>query len=172
MAFLSITDFERGKYKADDAGGTYSAQHLTECIVKYEPDYIYKIFGATEGARIIAYTAPGNTDYDTVIAAFALDNTTFCGKPIYQSLGLKEILKAAVFYEYVKNSVKMTQSGPAKKKAEISDVLSPAGDRRFAENKFNDVLSSIEAIQWYCRNHETAFPDFNGIQITVKSCYV
>jgi hypothetical protein len=170
MGFLSLTDFQGGKYNIPDAGSNLRNADVTLMINAYENKYIYLLLGKTEGQKIITYgpAGTGNTDYDYIIAPFSSDNLNSCEPYLIQSLGLKEYLKAAVFYEYVKNSLRMTQAGPAKVEAETVKTTSPMDSLRYAENKFNDVLETIEAIQWYCTDNDDAFPDYNGQTITVK----
>lgn len=166
---LSKTDFIGGKYDIPDASGAYTKNDVQEAIDKYEKKYIYLLIGVTEGDRIIAYLAasrlPANTDYNKILDPFNEDSD--CG--IVTSAGMEEYLKACIFYEYIKNGLKTSQAGVVKSDSETAIVQTPAGTMRFAESKFNDILDTIEAIQWYCLNNQSAFPDFNGQRIPVKA---
>lgn len=167
---LQTSDFKGGKYDIQQAGSNQNTlvTSVQEAIASHEKPAIYELLGVTLGNLLITYipnalTTP-NTDYDKIIAAFS-DDSSGC---LYQSLGLKEFLKAWVFFEYTRNGLKTTQLGVAQPKAETGDQVGPAGTLRFAESKFNDILDTAEAIQWYCSTNRTAFPDYKGQQIRVK----
>jgi hypothetical protein len=168
MILLATTDFDGGKYDLPDSTGIYTEPDLQAAIDAYEEKYIYQLLGVTLGDLIIAYLAasrsPTNTEYDMIIDAFSEDDN-HC---IVQSLGMKEYLKAAIFYEYTKNSLVTSQAGVVDPQSETATKQSPMSVLRFAENKFNDVLDTVDAIQWYCSSNSSSFPDFNGQRITVK----
>ena len=169
---LSKDDFEGGKYSIPDAEGVYTDDNVQEAIDNYEVVYIRKLLGVTTGDLFIAWLAasqlPANTDYTKILNAFAEDNTTWY-RGIIQSLGMSEYLKAGVFSEYVKNGLVNSQAGVVNTDTETAVKASAASAMRFAENKFNDVLDTVEAIQWYCRTNSEAFPDYNGQEIRVKA---
>lgn len=175
MILLQLSDFRLGKYDIPDAIGVYTNANVQEIIDKYEAPAIYQLLGVVLGNLVIAYIQSGapppvpNTDYDKIINPFSEDNPDHCGSPIISSLGMKEYLKAAVFYEYVKNALVNSQAGVVNPDTETARKANPAAAMRYSENKFNDLLDTIEAIQWYCKENETAFPDFNGQRIVVKA---
>lgn len=171
MILLQLSDFKGKKYNIPDAGGVYTSIDAQEAIDNYEKPSIYKLLGVVLGDLLIAYIAnpaPANADYDKIINAFSMDNPDTCGKPIITSLGMKEYLKAAVFYEYGKSALINSQAGVIIPQSETAVKQNPGASMRYMENKFNDVLDTIEAIQWYCQENPVAFPDFNGQRIAVK----
>ena len=175
MILLEKEDFT-GKYNIPDATSRYADDDVQEAIDKYEPVYIRKLFGSVLGNLIIEYLeddqSPENTDYDYVIDPFSSDNSGLCGNKVAESLGLKEFLKACVFYEYQKNGLENTPAGVVDTKAETGESQAPASTLRFAENKFNDMIDTAEAIQWYCYNHIDKFPEFNGEVFKVKAANI
>lgn len=188
MIILTLTDFRGGKYNIPDAQGWYTNGNMQAMIDTYEKPYIYNLLGVVLGDKIIAYLAanrlPANTDYNKIIDPFSSDDAGWWGwyndycdywagyvfnySSIVTSLGLKEYLKAGIFYEYIKNGLITSQPGVAAQKAEAGTIQNSFTTMRFADNKFNDVLGTIEAIQWYCLNNNAAFPDFNGQRVPVK----
>ncbi len=174
MILLNLDSFKGGKYNIPDSLGFYSKSNVQEMINRYEKQYIYQLLGVVLGDKIIAYLAttpaprtPANIHYNKILDPFSMDDdTSMC---VIQSLGITEYLKAGIFYEYVKNGLKNSQAAVVKTESETSKAATPAITLRFAENKFNDVLDTIEAIQWYCLENETEFPDFNGQRITIKT---
>lgn len=180
-----LADFKGGKYSIPDAGGVYNVSGATAinnvqaAIDNFWKQYVYQLLGVTLGDLIIAYdiafpSGGSNLDYDKIISAFSIDNTNngCCSNSISQSLGLKEYLKACIFYEYNKNTLVTSQAGTTQPAAETSYIQSASSSMRFAENKFNDLLSTADAIQKYCLNNSSAFPDFNGQRIIVKAANI
>lgn len=176
MIILQLSDFKGGKYDLPDAVGMNTKiAYVQPCIDKYERSYIHRLLGATTGNLFITWVQasqnPANADYLKILNSFAEDASTcyYYGSTIIESLGMKEFLKAAIFYEYVKNALITSQPGITIPASETGSIQFPASTLRFAENKFNEVLSTIESIQWYCANNRVAFPDFNGQHFNVKS---
>lgn len=176
MIILQLSDFTGDKYNIPNAASQVNTTRakVQEFIDKYEKPYIYKLLGVTLGDLFIAWLAasqtPPNADYLKILNSFAADNDGNCGfgNSIVQSLGMKEYLTAAVFYEFIKNGLITTPTGVVNSSVETANAQNPTSTMRFADNKFNDILGTAEAIQWYCRNNSTAFPDFKGQRIAVK----
>ena len=178
MIILQLSDFKGGKYDLPDSVGVYVKNDLQETIDKYEKQYIYQLLGVEQGNLFIAWLAanqsPPNAFYSKILNPFATDGTYYswywsCYRHIIESQGMKEYLKAAIFYEYTKVGLITSQAGVTQPLSETAIQQSPASTMRFSENKFNDVLDTIEAIQWYCMSEETAFPAFKGQRLTVKA---
>ena len=165
-------DFKGGKYDIPDAVGNFTKNDVQAIITAYEKPAIYKLLGVAEGDKIIAYLAAGktpvNADYNKILDPFTEDNANVHGG-IAISLGMLEYLKGFIFYEYNKNALKTSQAGVTNADAETATIQGVNSTMRFAENKFNDVLGTADAIQWYCMKNSTAFPDFNGKRIVVKA---
>lgn len=170
---LSTTDFKGGKYDIPDSGGYYTTANVQEAITRYEAEAFYKLLGVTLGKLYIAWIqatySPANADYIYILNPFAEDNEQLCGHQMLISKGIKEYLKGYVFYEYIKNGLKTSTAGVVMPKAETSTDATGADTMRFAENKFNDVLETVRAIQWYCCKHPDAFPDYKGQYIAVRA---
>src|SRR3989304_2160087 len=87
-----------------------------------------------------------------------------------RSIPNDEILQAYIDrYEanYIKyifgTQTKHSQSGVTINQSEVANNNSPENAARFGEQKWNDSLSSIAAIQWYCYIFAPQdYPDFNG----------
>ncbi len=169
MILLQLSDFKGGKYDIPDSDGYYTSANVQESIDTYEKKYIYSILGVVLGDLFIAWLAanqaPANADYLKILKPFSEDDS--CG--LVQSLGFKEALKGCVFYEDRKNGLKTSQAGVVKSESETAIAASPASTLRFAENKYNDIVETISAIQWYCLKTPAAFPDFNGRRMAVKA---
>lgn len=165
--YLSIDDFTSGKYLIPDAGSIAKAK-VTEYINQYRNEHIYRLLGVELGDLIIDYIdagATGNADYDVIVNPFTKQESSGC---IYKSKGLKEYLKACIFYEYEKNGLKNSVAGVVESKSETATKQSSASTMRFVEYKFNDIIDTVEAIQWWCSTNNDTYPDFAGMRIKTK----
>jgi hypothetical protein len=166
---LSVNSFIGGKYDIPEAEIAQKATVVQDAINIFEKEAIYLLLGVTEGDRFITWVQasfiPANADYTAIKDAFAQDEPG-CG--IIKSNGMIEFLKAYVFYQYIKNGMVNGHAGVFNTKAETADKASPAGAMRFAESYFNGELDTALAIQWYCEQNPTAFPDYNGQHVVVK----
>ena len=169
MILLETTDFDAGEYAIAQTNETTAL--LQTYIDKYEAPYIKRILGDELGLLFIEDIQGEDSDSEAVAArmiairdAFFIQEDSGC---VHESEGMKEVLKAIVFYFFVsKTQVKHSQSGVITNAAEVSNIAQPENATRFAETKFNGALSSIEAIQWYCGTEESAtYPEYEGTYI-------
>lgn len=175
MILLATSDFETGKYKIADAGSNTSKSAVTAAITRFEKSYILKLFGIELGEEVIAYLqtsptprTPVNVLLDKVIDTFFEQDDTLENK-IRESKGLKEFLQAMVYYEYLLDTpTTNTQAGQGELKAELLNKTIVTQVRQ-AERLFNEMLDTIEAIQWWCLDNSTDYPTFEGETFVVKS---
>lgn len=173
MILLQLSDFIDGKYNIPAASSSISATNseLQGYIDRYEKQYIYMLLGVELGDSVIAYIAsptPANTDYDKIINPFAENTTLLCGGFI-QSMGLKEYLQAAIFYEYTKDMAYIqTLAGTAKPSTEVATEVSASAIVRNSERVFNSVIDTAEAIQSVCHSKPSAYSGFSPSRISVK----
>ena len=162
-AIITKADFDSGYYKI--ARSTANDPTLQAYIDKYQEDSIHLILGKTVGtlfaADINGSGVPVTTKYLTIFNAIRDEDS---GGAERLSIGMKKILQAIIYYWYVsQEQVMSSQSGMVATQNETSDKLSPEMALRAAEIRYNDMLSSIRTIQWYCmENTPTDYPDFNG----------
>lgn len=167
---LSKTDFKGGKFDIPSTGTLYANTDIDEFIERYENEYLYRLFGVTFGKAIKIYatttpTPPPNTDYDSVIQPFAEDNDC----EIRESKGLKEYLKACVFYEYTYSSLVTSLPGVVQPKAEAGQIQGSNYTARYAESRYNEILDTADAIQARCQENQTLKTDYNGQKLRVKA---
>jgi len=173
MILLATSDFETGKFKIADAGSNTSKAAVTTAITRFEKTYILKLFGKVLGEAIITYIQASNptpdANFDKVIASFFEQNDNFiCGNKVYESRGLKEFLQAAIYYEYLLDTATTnTQAGQGEINAEVLTKTINTQIRQ-AEKIFNEYLETIEAIQWWCSDNSTDYPDFAGETFIVR----
>lgn len=164
-------DFKAGKYKIPDAAGNLNFADVQATIDTYERPYLEKLLGADQAALYIAYiqagSLPANADFNQIKNAFSVDDPGY-KKGVRTSLGMREFLKACIYFEHKKNGLVSAQVGTVNTKAETANKVTPAETLREVEFKFNEMLETAETIQWYCRQNPTAFPDFNGQSFKVK----
>lgn len=168
---VNLIDFKSGKFLIPDAENNYAAAKVTSAIADFEKSYIYKLLGITEGNKFITWVnasmTPANAFYLKIKDAFSEDLPSLCGNQVH-SLGMKQFLMGCIFYEYMRNGLTATPAGVVNVDVEKSKKVTPGNTMRYAESRFNEIVSTAEAIQWYCLDNMEQFPDFNGEQFKVK----
>lgn len=186
---LNISNFQGGKYAILDADSP-SATNTTKvqyCINEFEASFICLIFGQSLGLVIIAYLRTGVSDpYSD------LNSVPFTGNPAQpildfvinpfsyqfpssnrtiQSKGLLQILQAVIFYEYTIQNLQTPSTGGSFVPESEVGKSSVQNTIRFAENKFNEIINSVESIFIYCKEVMAAnYPTFAGAcQLEVKA---
>jgi hypothetical protein len=183
--FLSSTNFESGKYKISQ--NSYTTDDLTTYISKYESRYLIKLLGSDLYDLFIdslISNIPTNV-YLTLYSAFHADNLNSSmvwfpiggGKPDYSdatncnlpkiiiSEGILEMLKGFIFFEYTRDqSIKNTIAGNVQEDNENSKAVSQL--QAGIKEKYNEAVSTYQAIQWYISQHMDDYPDFNGVSIS------
>lgn len=156
---LSTSDFT-GFYEISVS--IYDSPRLQDAIDRYERYYLVRLLGITMADSFIADLVNGvpvDTDYLTIFNPLEYEDECH----LFQSKGIKDILKACVFYHYIsEKAVIDSQSGVLKTESEVGRTVSFDNTHRAAEIRFNGMLSSWEAIQKYCYEHSSTYPDFKG----------
>jgi|SRR3990172_7448918 len=163
MILLTTSDFS-GYYGI--ATNQASLPLLQEYIDMFEASYIKRILGIELGELFIADNSPARFQF--ILDPFIKQDEN-CDT-IYESKGMKDILAALVFYEYISSTqVKSAQAGVITNQAEVSNIGSPEDACRFGEVKWNGALGSIEAIQWWCGyEDEITYPEYSGVYFRPK----
>ncbi len=102
---------------------------------------------------------------------YSFNLTCWCAYRIFESKGIKDILLHLIFYQYTyKTTIGATQSGATINKSEVSNTLNPYSGSRFAEQKYNEALSDIEAIQWYikCSDFANQYPEAQPVRFKAQ----
>jgi hypothetical protein len=157
--FISKTDFV-GRY----AIAQNSFTDLDLFITMYEEGYLVDMLGATlyglfhtdcSGVPL----APGTPIYQSLFNPFNADDKNT--KKIIKSRGIKEMLLGFIYFEYVKGQrVKNTVSGPVVNTGELSRE---AGyNEADTYSRFNDSVTTYEAISWFINKNIGDYPDYNG----------
>lgn len=168
MAILLTTaDFEAGEYQI--AQTSEDTALLLTYINKHETSYIRRVLGRTLGDLFIANVSPGPASgrYETIKNAFYEQDDSEC---VYESKGMKDILMGIIYYFFVsENQVRHTQSGVTIATAEVSSILSPENAALKGDFAWNDAVSSIKAIQWYCGvEHAEDYEEYAGSWFKIK----
>lgn len=165
MIVLQQSDFT-GFYKI--AKSTASNPILQSYIDEFEKKYILDILGIDLGNLFIA--SPPLTTIDPRMVAIRDPFDIQYGNSPYHSKGMKEVLLAFVYYEYISQTqVQHSLSGVVQTQNETANSTQPIDAHRFGETKFNSLLETVEAIQWYCRAYQNAiYPEYRGVDIAPK----
>lgn len=158
---IQYTDFT-GVYRL--AVNNYTSTNLQVTINQHETNILYKLLGqelATLYLANLTNGVPTDARFLTIHNAFLKGETS----DPKQSIGIKNLLLAYVYYEYITgNTTISTDAGETKLETETANVQSQENNFRKAESRFNAMLDSWEAIQWYCSEEASAdYPEFAGI---------
>ena len=163
---LTIDDFENGRYKIP-VNPTQEID-LMDKIEYVENTYLPKLFGVELYDLFIADldlpvagdpTAPR---FVKVFNSFNYQQNGGC-KKIVRSEGIKEMLKAFVYYLYTRDEVsRITTVGIKKTDSENSQNISAI--KHDITSRINQGVMTYHAIQYYiCNNDEFDYPEFDGI---------
>ncbi len=140
---------------------------LQEYIDRYEESFIKKILGAELGQHFIDDIRGEDSDSGDIEERFQVLLDPFIKQPrqeIHESKGMKSILSGLIFYHYIADTqIKHTQSGVVLSDVETAKAVSPENAARLGEQKWNDSVVSIRAIQWWCGHEDRKnYCEFKG----------
>lgn len=167
---LIITDdFKSGKYKL--ASSPDLLLKLQDYIDEHHDAFLYRLLGI-DLAKLFIATIDAGTHKPVGARYLALYD------PIAEtddedlpkiSKGLKDVMKALIYYHYIVDSpTDTTQSGVGRTTVDTASQSAFLNINRTAEQKFNAVLESIETIQWFCEENDDDYPEFLGLPMEVK----
>jgi hypothetical protein len=160
--FIHPSDFTSGKYKLHV--GTYTINDLQEYLDKYETRYLVELLGADLYNQFIAdVTLGGGVPTEARFIKIFNPFTEDYSWTILISVGILEMLKGFMYYEYIKDQiVQMTPIG----------VVTPSGENSRNSNtlytqiytRYNDAARTYKTIQEYIRNNSGDYDEFNGVR--------
>jgi hypothetical protein len=143
---------------------------IQDYIDRYEKQYILDLLGVELGLLFIADLANVSQDVRFTVLQEPFDLTH--NEEDQSSRGMVDYLTAMILYEYVSSrQAKPTDNGIARDINEAQTIVSPTDAARYAANKFNEAIDTVEAIRWYCKVYapatypstpERLYPEFNG----------
>lgn len=152
MILLELTDFDQNFQQLAKSAATDPV--LQNYIDRYEEIYIKKILGVELGQKFIDDIKGDDSDSASIEARFQILLDGFIkqeGACIYEAKPFKDILASLVFFEYVSTTqARHTQSGVTLNQSEVSTAMSADQACRFAEQKYNNAIPSIKAVQLWC----------------------
>lgn len=169
MIILELADFKNYHFLAHSNENDVVIQSY---IDRHEESFIKKILGVELGQLFIDDIQGVDSDSSAIETRFQIILDAFIKQPlscIHESKGMRDVLASLVMYEYIMDTVaKHSQSGVVQPQAETSGVYSGAQQSTFAENKFNEAMISIWAIQWWVgvEDHDN-YPEYKGITFSV-----
>ncbi len=168
MIIVQKTDFV-GQYQL--AQSIADTPLLQSTIDRYEKGLIIRLLGVPLGTLFIADLVAGVP----VAARFTtIFNPAFYqnGNQIRETLGIKAILLAAIYYHYIFDTqARQGQSGVVTQQSENATVLSPMNAARLGERAYNSVIDTWDNIQWYINTHTDVYPEYSpapGEEIKAK----
>lgn len=163
---VEISDFD-GQFKIST--DQYTEANFEAIRDACQFDLIYEMLGATLGQAFIddldAGGVPQNPLFTALYVAFVEDD----GSDIVKSIGIKVMVRNYVFVKYAReNQVLVAMTGNQESKQENSDSVKSI---TWLVNKYNDAISTAQAIQWYIGEHSADYPDYNGQEMEFMSIY-
>ncbi len=177
---VKTTDFTGLYYIAQT---TYTTPILQAYIDEFEKTYIRKLLGLTlgdlfiatvvnnvpVGARYLAIYNPLAIQVNGIETGVYLNGQNWVSGRIYESRGMKEILKGIIYCLYVQGTQSHhSQSGVAKATADVSAVMTGENAARMGEIRHNGIISDWEAVQYYIQQNIATYPEFEGLQLQPK----
>lgn len=151
--FIDVIDFKEGYNKIPF--NSSSLNKLDQFITDNEKTLIYRIFGIELGNIIIA---DGNPPVTPIYLTLYNPLQVMFRRRIYVSNGLKEVLKAFIKSEYMKELNKVdTTDGQGKSEHENVKISAEAN-----YYGYNEAIIQAKAIQFYIRDHSGDYPEFNA----------
>lgn len=165
---LETTDFATGLTRiAQDQNTVIDLQ--TYITADTEKALLYRIMGKTEADLFIAdLTAstpqtPQTAKWTALFSAFTWEN----GSMVYSNIGLKEILKYYIYFDYVSTQPVINQSGG---NAHLSQEASnPEGIIKKADVLINRAYIEATNLQWYMNYNSDTYPNFEAYSLPINS---
>lgn len=167
MILLQTSDFT-GRYTLNlNAANT---PILQDVINDYEKQYILKLLGVDLGLLFIADLLEVSQDprFTVIQEPFEIQYNG-CN---YQSKGMLTFLKAVIYSIFVTDrQVRNSDNGVSFSINEAQTIATPQQAAREGEKKWNEILDTVAAIQWYCTVYapflnpdtpEMQYPEYNG----------
>jgi hypothetical protein len=177
---VKTTDFA-GLYAI--AQTSYTTPIVQAYIDEFEETYIRKLLGLELGDLFIATVvnnAPVGARYLAVFNPLALQLTglsigvqlngeNYSSSRIFESRGMKEILKGIIYCLYVQGTQSHhSQSGVAKAMADVSVIMTGENAARMGEIRHNGIIADWEAVQYYISQNGATYPEYEGLQLQPK----
>lgn len=162
---LALTDFEVGEYTIPDDCNT-DAKFQTY-LDKYEKKYLIELLGCDLYDLFIADLVSGVPQtqiYLDIFNEICEDNNN----TIQRSEGIKTMLIELVYFYLVRDlGVKKSTSGVGLNINEMTKGPTYSGFN--IVEAFNEGVKNYNVIQWYVRDNDTDYPEYNGQGLNVIS---
>lgn len=139
---------------------------LTPFIEKYEKQYLVQLLGAELYKLYVA--DPNTSPYSVLTDSFEKE----INGDNYISEGIKKMLIAFVYYEFMKDRItNANSSGFTSNANENGDVQvkEKAGQKLY--NKYGEGVKTARAIQTYISSVSGTYPLYNGVEFEYKRFY-
>jgi len=155
MITINNVDFN-GKFEL--TLGEFTSQKLTDYIARYQNEFTIELLGVELYDLYVA----NSSNPEFVIIEDPLIFQSNCGK-IYKSLGMKDMLMGFIFFMYGRDlPTQQTVTGAVKQSSENS--MHPSNVNALLWQRYNESVTSYEAIQAYIRENSDVYPTFRGVK--------
>jgi len=168
MSFLQPSDF---KGLVSQSKNEFTTPKIKLYIDEYEPEYLQDLLGCDMYDDFVAdliptpavpTSVPQDPKFLAIFNAFCFDEGLGTGCQ-YKSVGIKEMLKFFIFWEYARDNQQEFAIAGATKNAFSNSELVALSHTRLYRN-YNKGIETYKAIQWYiCDNRENYdYDNYNG----------
>lgn len=165
--FVTSTDFI-GYYQIAKPN-SHKIGELQSYINNIEPSILRDMLGNELYDLFIADLVAGvpqSSRFLAIFNAFQVDSSTYSGVQ-HRSLGITEMLKGFVYFDYVRDSDYFnTISGNVKN--DFANSVSVTSVQFGLDERYNIALSTYCEIQWYINENSSDYPEYNGLNKEVK----
>ena len=168
MSFLQPSDFTG---LVSQSKNEFTTPKIQLYIDEYEPEYLQDLLGCDMYEDFVAdllptpavpTSVPQDPKFLAIFNAFCFDEGLGTGCQ-YKSVGIKEMLKFFIFWEYARdNQQEFAITGATKNAFSNSELVALSHTRLY--RNYNKGIETYKAIQWYiCDNPENYdYDNYNG----------
>lgn len=165
-AILTLQDFEEGHYRIPT--GVNQEEDLQEVIDITEAKYLPELLGVELADLLKADLVAGYPQSPRFVAIFdpfSFQETDCYGKKqIYQSLGMRDLLKGIVYFLYARDTMtRLTDNGAKITRSENSET--PSNQKHDSYSRYNRSVDYWRAIQRKIEKDEATYPEYDGLEI-------
>lgn len=160
MAFIEVSDFA-GKWKVpQDQFTNVKVQKYIDLYMRW---YMCRVLGVTLANDFINDVGgnrdPSDPDFISLSQMFYRQED--CGT-IHRSIGMRNTIIGFIYFEYMKDEKIQVSISSGTTKSEQEMGQSGLVPEAQVYSRYNDSVDSAHAIQWYCEQNPSKYPDYKG----------
>ena len=161
MSILAPNNFTTGRWLIPQ--GVNDSANLQQYIDRVENYYLPRLFGKVLYDLFIADAGGGTPAIPRFQFVYDPFTTQETSCDFNQSLGIVDMIKGFVYFEYVRDNItRLTTVGP--KRTDSANSQNASGIQHDITSRYNESIRTYKAIQYYMDNTNSAdYPEYEGI---------